>query len=146
MATDVRVTCGTEIMTRKLAAAQSSPVYRYVVTSWPSSPVNPFEFPFSSKFAFHAWDTYAFFNTFRYIMDAKGDDEAFKDVLRENVMEFVDTGRVSEPTWSPVGHINDSVPVVTALISSTIKVNESYHKEQCEFWNKNGFFPYSWVN
>ena len=149
MVSDVRVTCGNEIMTRKLAAAVSSPVYRYVVTSWPSSPVDPFDMGSRAKFALHGWDVFALLDAFRLTMSSgpNDNDQRFRDVLLDNAASFVQTGRVADSRWTPVAHTgNDSIPVVTALISSSITVNQSYHKPQCDFWNDNDFFDYTWIN
>ena len=142
MGSDIRVNCGTDILTKKMASALTNNVYRYVVTSFPSKPVNPLGFDFPAKFAFHAWDTYAFFNGFHHVMDSSKSDEMFRDVLRENIMSFVRTGQPADSRWTPVREGQ----LTTALISDKLVVNASYHKAQCDFWTRNGFFSYSWIN
>lgn len=140
MASDIRVTCGTEILASKMAAALNNKVYRYVVTSFPSVPVYCMQFP--AKFAFHGWELYAFFGTFHVVMDADDQDNDFRDVLRDNVMSFVHSGRPSDTRWKSVSEESTMV----ALISDKLVVNASYRKVHCDFWNQNGFFSYSWVN
>ena len=140
MTTDLRITCGNDIMAGKMSRAFNSNVYRYIVTSFPSEPVSVFGYDFKAKFAFHAWDTYAFFGTFRYILGTRGSDADFQYTLRRNIMHFVEEGRPADDTWKAYKYN------VTALIGRDLKANATYHKEQCDFWINKGFFPYSWIN
>lgn len=139
MASDVRMTCGNDVMTQKAASALTKGVYRYVVTSFPSSPAPVMGFP--AIYAFHTWDIYAFFDNFQYVLsgETRDSDRDFGEIMRRNMMNFVRNGVPSDSSWK-------SYPENTALISDKFQVVKTYHKDQCEFWINNNFFKYSWVN
>lgn len=37
-------------------------------------------------------------------------------------------------------------PAATALLNHTLSVVHDYSAERCQLWEKNGFYPYAWVN
>ncbi|XP_060072916.1 para-nitrobenzyl esterase-like [Ylistrum balloti] len=140
MVTDVRVGCGNDIMALYAAANTNSSVYRYVITAVPSAPVSLFGAPLDTLLSFHAWDTFAFFGTMQEIMaHPSGNDIMFEANLRREIMSFIETGSPYSKDWRP---FPDSV----ALLSDKTKVTSGYHSYQCDFWMKNGFFDYSWLN
>ncbi|XP_069104639.1 fumonisin B1 esterase-like isoform X2 [Argopecten irradians] len=140
MVTDVRAGCGNDVMALWAAANTKSPVYRYVVTSVPSSPVALFGTPPATLLAFHAWDTYAFFGTMQEIMEhPSSNDLMFEANIRREIMSFIETGRPYSNDWLPF-------PESVALLSDDTSVTSAYHAYQCDFWMQNGFFDYSWVN
>ncbi|XP_060072894.1 para-nitrobenzyl esterase-like [Ylistrum balloti] len=140
MVTDVRVGCGNDIMALYAAINTNSPVYRYVVTSQPSTPVSPFGITSDTAFSFHGWDGYAFFGTLPEIIAHPSDNDVmFEANIRREIMSFVKTGSPYSKDWHP---FPDSV----ALFSDDVTVTSGYHSYQCDFWMQNGFFDYSWVN
>jgi hypothetical protein len=145
MASDARVVCGNEVLVRSLSGSLMSPVYRYVVTAWPSSPAEVFDSGFRAKFAFHGIDIFAFLGTLRGVVGGGGDagqDDRLRDTMRENVMRLVHDGKVANSRWISATPTN----VTTALLGPYVTIVDSYHKAQCRFWNDNGFFNYTWIN
>ena len=75
LASDVRVNCPTDYLSFIAAGSFKSSVYRYIVTSVPSQPVQPFGFPFNSSYSFHGWDAIAFFGSIKdYISNPTKED------------------------------------------------------------------------
>lgn len=145
MASDIRVTCGNHRLAALADDAMTQPVYRYVVTSWPSRSARALNVDFSAKYAFHGWDIYAFLDTYKSILsgEGSGSDRRFSEILQENVMHFVRTGRPRDAAWL-------TYPRAVALISDKLMINKTYHSEQCNMWRdvsedwKDG--RYSWMN
>lgn len=140
MVTDLRVTCPKNEVAKNASAGLKSPVYQYVVTNLSSKSVNLFGF--NSTFAFHFWDLVAFFgfpSEFGY--QPSGKDKAFMKELRREFGEFINKGNVKDESRKPY-------PSKTAFFSdSGVEVpTEEYHKKQCDFWLRNGFFSYAWIN
>lgn len=140
MVSDVRVNCANDIMALYAAINTHSPVYRYVVTSQLSAPVSVFGSSPNMHYAFHALDSFAFFGTLQELMPhPSGSDIMFEANIRREILSFAKTGNPFSKEWSP---FPDSV----ALLSDVSKVTSGYHSYQCDFWMKNGFFDYAWVN
>jgi hypothetical protein len=59
--------------------------------------------------------------------------------VRQEVMAFVRSGAPSTLSWKPF-------PSTVGNLSFTTNAIASYHEAQCEFWLKNGFFDYAWIN
>jgi len=138
---DIRVNCPNDIMSLSAAVSSESPIYRYVVTSTPSSPVHVLGAPFPSSYSFHMWDLYAYFGSIKdYIKPPAQSDMLFQANMRREVLSFIHNGKPFSKTWTPF-------PQSTALLSgSTITMTTEYHREQCNLWNTNGFFNYAWIN
>ena len=141
MTSDVRLICGTELLANMASEALTSDVYRYVVESFPSSPVSGSGSSFDSSYAFHSWDSLAFFWSFDQLFNHRPnrEDEKFGEIIQTEMANFAKTGKPSDKNWY-------LYPNVTALISSDIMYTDAYHKHQCAFWIENGFLPYSWIN
>ena len=142
MTSDLRVNCGINKLAEKAAAALTSPVFRYVITAFPSSTAHPLNFPFKAKYAFHSFDIYAFLDTYHMIMsDVSESDRSFSQTMRDYFVEFAE--KLEFPAvsqWKPY-------PSSVALIGSTVSVNASeYNAAQCKFWDDHNFFSYSWIN
>ena len=141
MVSDIRVNCPTSAMAERAAQALDSPVYRSVVTSWPSREVHVFGSPWPAKYAFHCWDSYAFFD---YLEDLfpEGPSQAdrdFEDVLHRQIVHFVKQGKPEDERWKPYpGH--------TALVGRQLEVVDEYNKDQCHMWDTNDILPYGWIN
>ena len=141
MVTDLRATCANNEVAKTASKGFKSPVYRYVVTNRPSKPLSLFGFP--STFAFHMWDLVAFFGFPSELgYQPSEEDKAFMVDLRREFGEFIDRkGNVKTEEWKVY-------PSKTALFTDKgVQVpGDEYHKEQCNFWLKNGFFSYAWIN
>lgn len=140
MVSDLRATCPNNQVAKNASQGFNNPVYRYVVTNRPSSPVFLFGFP--ATYAFHMWDLVAFFgfpSEIGYKPSAK--DRDFMSDLRREFGEFMKKGSMKTKSWKVY-------PSKTARFTdSGVQVpDEEYHKEQCDFWLDNGFFPYAWIN
>ena len=115
-------------------------IFRYDVTSRPSRPIHVMHFPFTSKYSFHLWDMYAFFDEIEYWMEGKTpaeSDRVFRRLLQTNVMSFIYTGKPLASQW-------EEYPT-TALISDTLLYSDYHKQEKCDFWLSSGFFNFSWV-
>ena len=142
MASDIRLSCPNDVFASKASQGFKSPVYRYVVTSAPSSPINVFGYP--ATFAFHMWDLIALFGfppAFHYTPSPR--DQSFMKDLRREFGKFINNEFNQEDApWK-------KFPKSTALFTdSGVKVLDSngYHTEECAFWLNNGFFSYGWIN
>ena len=138
--TDVRATCGNNLVTEKATNAFSSGVFRYYVTSRPSRPVYAFGLPFSCEYAFHGWDLFAFFEEINYWMKGEPSSDAdikFMKNVQENIMHFVHHGIPKETEWSNYPR--------TALLSDSVSYADNHLDDKCKFWLSNGFFNYTWL-
>ena len=140
LVSDLRETCPNNVLALNASKGFHSSVYRYVVTNRPSAPINLFGFP--ASFAFHMWDEVAFFGfpvELNYKPSEK--DKEFMVDLRRELGEFIYKGTVKEKSWK-------EYPESTALFTDTgISVpKEEYHKKECDFWLRHGFFSYGWIN
>lgn len=138
MVSDIRTTCPVSALANVTSSHFLSPVYRAVVTDAPSSPVNITGA--LSRYAFHGWDLLVFFGdfaSFHYQPSAR--DLAFQKVLREQVASFARDGHPGAPVW-------DTVRTCVALLSDHVFPVEQYNRNRCDFWFKNGFYSYAWIN
>ncbi|XP_052254793.1 neurotactin-like isoform X4 [Dreissena polymorpha] len=140
MISDLRVICPTDYMTLIASSAFTSNVYRYVATFATSQPSSPFGGSFKSRYAFHGVDSFAFFGTFDKLVNPPSETEIlFQNIFREEIMSFVKSGRPKSKDWKPY-------PASTALVSEVTNVTSGYHTAECNFWLRNGFFSYAWIN
>ena len=141
MGSDIRINCGNCILAEKAGNALQSGVYQYIATYKPSSPINAFGDPFAGEYAMHGLDCFGFFQSIGVFMNNKPThtDLAFGQLLTDNILSFVKTGKPSDPKW-------DVANKTVALISDVVKTVPKYNPEQCEFWSSNDFFKYSWMN
>ena len=140
MASDLRETCPNNVLALNASKGFRSPVYRYVMTNSPSAPINLFGAPVT--LACHMWDLLAFFgfpDEFNYTPSGK--DKSFMRDLRREFGEFIYKGTVKDESWK-------EYPESTALFTDNgVSVpKEEYHKRECDFWIKRGFFSYGWIN
>lgn len=139
MTSDLRVTCPNNIMSDILSKYFKSPVYRYVLTFWPSQPVNVMGIPFKAKYACHMWDAIAFFGSISgYYKPTKG-DQIFEKSIQKEMVNFAITGKPYTQSWK-------TYPTSIGLLTTNVTVVSSYHAEMCNFWNDNNFFSYAWIN
>lgn len=140
MASDIRANCPNDVLALHAASSLQSPVYRYVVTSWPSVPVHPVKLPFPAKYSFHMWDVFAFFGFIPdYIKQPSQSDISFQQMVQREVLSFVKTGSPATGEWGPY-------PNSVALLGNSTEFTRAYNPVQCEFLLQNGFFSYSWIN
>ena len=143
MATDIRITCGLNRLAGTIAAALISPVYRYVVTGRPSSPVMYYGSKYDATLAFSGFDLLALLDTLDKVMSGtrpNSKDVAFGNLLRNNFVNFVETGRPAYLAWQ-------KFPNNTALYSDKQNIeNGVYHTKECTFFEQNGLVDYSWQN
>ncbi|KAK3594205.1 hypothetical protein CHS0354_030636 [Potamilus streckersoni] len=138
MVSDLRVNCPNDVMTSVARKYFREPVYRYVVTSWPSQPVHAIGLPFAASYSFHMWDIFAFFGTIdQYINPMKESDIEWQNNVRKEVISFVHKGHPASPIWNAN---------VTAILSQNTNITNTFHPDQCTFWNQAGFFAYGWIN
>lgn len=140
LGSDLRVTCPNDVMTARAAESFKSNVWRYVVTSQPSVPVNAIGVPFASKYSFHMWDYIAFSGFIsHYIEKPSASDEAFEQTMTQEILSFVRTGLVKTSTWKPY-------PASVALFNTSTEVSAGFKSKFCDYWLKNSFFSYAWIN
>lgn len=141
MVSDLRQTCPIDRMSQSLANSSISHVYRYVVQATPSLPMKVTRYP--SSYAFHLWDAIAFFDHMEHYLDSPTpSDFTFRDELHRLVRAFVRSAghRDPVPGWKPF-------PANVALIKKdNVTIVQSYHKDKCSFWRKNGFEEFAWVS
>ena len=144
LSSDIRVTCGNNIMAIYASQNTKSPVYRYIVTAFPSKPVHILGMPFPSSYSFHMLDALAFFGSLKdYINPLSQSDIDLGSNVRREVLWFTRYGMPYSAfrtgTWK-------QYPNSTGLLGSVTEVVSDYHGPQCNFWLMKGFFGYSWIN
>ncbi|KAL5010044.1 hypothetical protein ScPMuIL_012349 [Solemya velum] len=139
MGADIRLNCGLDVISMGASLNFRSPIYRYVSTAWPSKPTSVVGFPHQAKYAFHAMDFLAYFDTLRNTINPLSpSDMQYQRNIRKAVLSFVRTGKPSA-RW---GRFEE----MTALLSERIEFVDGYHVRECQFWLNNGFFNYAWLN
>ena len=135
MVSDVRMTCANNVLAQNASRGFKSPVYRYIVTNAPSTPVDLI------GFAFHMWDLVAFFGFPKEVhYSPSKKDLSFMRDLRSEFSKFSHNKTLK--SWN-------EYPQNTALFTDKgVKVlgEDGYHKQECDFWFDNGFFSYAWIN
>ncbi|XP_046342029.2 neurotactin-like [Haliotis rufescens] len=135
MTSDLRVTCPIDVVADVADSYFKSLTYRCVVTQWPSQRV-----PGHGRYSYHGWDSTAFFGTIdKLIPKPSQSDLDLTANLRREISAFVKTGEPASTTWKPT-------KISTALLGSTTTVTNFYHRDQCTFLLRNGFFSYAWIN
>ena len=139
LVSDCRVNCPMEYQAKKASQANFPAVYRYVVTSVPSEPVDLHGFGIPARYSFHGWDSSSFFGTFeQFISKPSSNDLAFQKVMRDALFKFARYGRID--TWS-------EFKVGTMMLNTSAVLATRYAPEKCDFWENNGFIPdYSWMD
>ncbi|KAJ7985693.1 hypothetical protein DPEC_G00343100 [Dallia pectoralis] len=142
MVSDLRVNCPNNNLATRAAAALKSPVYRYMVTHTPSQALNISTdiFTFPSRFSFHALDSLALFGGLEWALGGhlSPEDRAFQDILTNHLVHFAKEGKMAAE-WI-------EYPSGTALLSNKLSVVQNYSELRCQFWEKNGFYRYAWIN
>lgn len=142
MTSDARLNCANDLLADAMVAGSGGKaVYRYVITARPSDVVPYLGLPFSPEYSFHCIDSFAFFGTMKnfYKQPLKESDLSFQSVMRREILSFATTGKVSSEEWK-------TYPTSTALLDTDVTPINRYQPERCEFWLKNGFFSYAWLN
>ena len=132
LGSDIKFNCPNNQLAMKAAHALKSPVYRFIVTSWPSQPIRITP-DWNAKYAFHAWPTFAMFDILEAALPygLNQSDRDFKDNLFEQVLAFVKTGKPKDERWLPF-------PQNTALLADEVDYSVDYHEEQCDIFLSKG--------
>ncbi|KAL3890269.1 hypothetical protein ACJMK2_002557 [Sinanodonta woodiana] len=140
MTSDVRICCAIDYISFVASETFKSPVYRYVITGWPSKPVKLPFMEYSARYSMHAIELFGFFGSFDQIIKPLSlSDIEFQNNIRSEVMSFVLDGHPYSSDWLPY-------PLSVAKVSQSTQVVSSYHPAECSFWLTNGFFSYAWIN
>ena len=139
MVSDMRAICPLDDLLRSMSNSFESPIYRYVITSSPSRPIN--RHGTIKQYAFRGWELMTFLGTTPNYLDiVNNKDKKFSKNLRRAVFEFVRNGRITR--WRGWKEFPD-----TAVISSQMEFVPKYHRKECLFWGEQGFLPdYGWIN
>lgn len=152
IASDIGVTCGTTSFAQLYSTYQSSPVYRYVMSTPSSNPICV-ETPlvWCSRNAFHTLDMLSLFDTTSAFWD--GNDQNAKEMgnlLRERIGEFIaNGGKIDPEKWRSVSGDTTGLAVVGVRSGSgeaVLEMRDGFRKEQCAFWTENSFIQYGWSN
>ncbi|KAK3576602.1 hypothetical protein CHS0354_023119 [Potamilus streckersoni] len=140
MISDVRICCGTDYVSYVAAKSFNSPIYRYVITGWPSQPIKAPSQEYAAQYAMHAIEIFGFFGSFGEMLEQLSlSDVKFQNNIRSEVLSFVFYGHPYTSNWLPY-------PSSVAELSQSTNVVTAYHPSECTFWLRNGFFSYSWIN
>ena len=140
MVSDVRVTCQNDVIAQSGSKVLKSPIYRYVTTATPSSPVNK-DVPFDTRLSFHFFDFMGFLGTFPSFMERPPTEKDMQYIktMRNLISSFMKTGKPHVTAWK-------QYPKTVGLIDSKVQVATGYHTKECKFWMDKGFFGYGWRN
>ena len=123
--------------------AHGQPLYRYVLTAFPSAAMTMLGSAFPGRYAFHTLDSVYLFNTTRGALAGgalpTAADRALTRSLRADIGAFVRDGTIA--TWN-------AYPEATMEIGAkgvVRRVGGDYRAEACSFWESHGFFNYSWA-
>ena len=139
MVADIRVGCGVNALSRAAANALNSSLYRYVVTSQPSSYAVSKD---GESMATYGWDSYSFFGWEGRVLEqhARKSDFSFVRIIQVYGHNFIRLGDPKYHRWT-------DFPPTTGQIGETVTlINGEYHKAQCDFWEKAGLLDYGWMN
>lgn len=140
MISDIRANCPNDVMALQASTYFKSPVYRYVVTYWPSSPVHAVGIPFPAKYSFHMLDIFGFFGLMPdYIKTLQTSDLEFQRNIQNEVLTFVKTGHPAFINYS-------TYPEMTLILTTETGTQNAYNPVHCEYLLMNGFFDYAWIN
>jgi len=142
MASDIHTTCGQTYLAAVAAASFTSPVYRYIVTQWPSVPMCLSPDSYCPQYAFHAWDLISLTENYPSGFNPTANDKAFARSLQTYFLQLAKDGQLSSewPTIDSKG-TGDSVNMNFNIPNSLVV---DYHFAQCDFWWANHFYQYSW--
>ena len=142
MVSDIRAICPLDDLIRSMSRSFRSPIYRYVITSSPSRPIN--QHGVIKRHAFRGWELMTFLGTASNYLDIiTNKDKQFSKNLRRAIFEFVRDGKTSSARWKDW----KTAPDATALISSQMDFVSKYHRKECLFWGQQGFLSdYGWMN
>ncbi|XP_077994599.1 para-nitrobenzyl esterase-like [Glandiceps talaboti] len=138
MASDIYVTCPYDEIAMKADPVFQKPIYRFVGTARPSKPVMWYD---NTRYAFHGWEMFAFFDSMELFLSPTEKDNMFRDRMQHYLTSFARTGQMPEEEWEEWSSIGS-----TALISDEILYRNRFNKTRCDFWTDNGFFSYAWTN
>ncbi|XP_064480403.1 para-nitrobenzyl esterase-like [Ornithodoros turicata] len=144
MVSDLRVGCPVNSIASELSNIFQSPVYRYVVDSKPSKPID--YMGHAAAYSFHPWDAIAFFDQLdHFIPGPSYEDFAFRDNVQDLGLTFVRSGgHPSIPDWM---RYPQSIAILASSANSTlIMPGSTYQKTECKFWTSEGLTDYSWVS
>ncbi|KAK3579730.1 hypothetical protein CHS0354_008870 [Potamilus streckersoni] len=101
MTSDVRVGCATDYLSLVAAKSFKSPIYRYVVTAWPSKPMKAFQLH-ASPYSMHTMEMFGFFGSFDQMLEQLSpSDVEFQNNVRSEVISFVLRGHPNASNWLP---------------------------------------------
>ena len=135
MISDIRVSCMSSLLADDASRALNSSVFRYVVTNYPSTRSTSDGINYNTQ----GLDSFAFFGLQDQFLgkSVTQRDADFVRVIQESGQQFIQSG-VSG--WGRAPNFTDLIDVKAALLRG------SYHKAQCDFWDKAGLLRYAWVN
>jgi carboxylesterase type B len=155
LTSDMRSICGNIYNAKQLAIGQKEPVYSYIFTHRPESPVighldgwPSWVNEASSQFAFHMWDVMLLFNgTAGYSKDDtmtykfKPLDFAVGDRFRASLITFAQTGRMPS-TWTPMGSHGEHV---VCDIGSVTTCHSLLRKDECALFEEYDVSYDNWI-
>jgi para-nitrobenzyl esterase len=147
LSSDIGVNCPNSAFARAIGTSEAwrahgQPLYRYVLTAFPSEAMTMLGSAYPGRYAFHTLDTVYLFNTTRGALAGRAlptaADRALTRSLRADMGAFVRDGTIGAWTQYPSTMEIGAYGAVSHL-------GGDYRAEACAFWESHGFFNYSWA-
>eukprot|EP01112_Ceratiomyxa_fruticulosa_P010525 TRINITY_DN2791_c0_g1_i1.p1 TRINITY_DN2791_c0_g1~~TRINITY_DN2791_c0_g1_i1.p1 ORF type:complete len:547 (+),score=93.25 TRINITY_DN2791_c0_g1_i1:195-1835(+) len=143
IASDIHATCGQLLLARAMARSFKSPIYHYVVLYRPSSPVYIyFTQGWPSRYSFHMIELLFMLDLVDYIDPGyvvSPKDAGFGSIVRDYWVEFATNGKLDY--WPVMSGMGSYSSLILDVPVSTVR---NWRREECEYWNANGFYPWNW--
>jgi para-nitrobenzyl esterase len=153
LASDIHVTCGQNHIADQFVTGMNSPVYRYILSQRPASPVCYPSVDWCSGYVFHTYELAVLFNNYNWFFPSNytpaAQDYEFGNIVRGYWTYFAKHGYMppastTTSAWLPynTGAFPQSYNSFLLSLSSKNAVN--WRSKECSFWNDNGFYAFTW--
>eukprot|EP01113_Clastostelium_recurvatum_P044516 TRINITY_DN7527_c1_g1_i1.p1 TRINITY_DN7527_c1_g1~~TRINITY_DN7527_c1_g1_i1.p1 ORF type:complete len:500 (+),score=73.90 TRINITY_DN7527_c1_g1_i1:174-1502(+) len=143
---DIHDTCGQLGLGLSMSQAFQNTIYHYIVTYRTQKPVNLFNGGWGSTFSFHMIELIFLMrmgDEWATDYTVTSQDESFGNAVRQLWTQFATHGTFSAAEWVPL--MQDHNEYVSKILgSTTTTIANNWRRQECEFWNNNGFYPFNW--
>ncbi|ELR23916.1 carboxylesterase [Acanthamoeba castellanii str. Neff] len=150
---DIHATCGQLLLAKNAGMGFKSPVFHY---SFGQDPSHPFCLmpDWCAKYALHALEMFMLFDDYSAYMPTdyvpNAVDNKMGDIMRHFWLYFAKHGDTPSndgfAKWWPINGNNVRWPEDYNTYRLTVKptAHRGWKRQECEFWNANGFYAFNW--
>ena len=136
MASDIRYTCPSNMLSMNLSNGNNLTVYRYIVTNRPNYPAKFALKP--TKYSAHTWDLSALFGFSGMPLgyNPTQRDLKFRDAIRKVFLDFMQAGKPGMDEWK-------AYPLRVGIFEDErVSIESAYHTTMCQLWSNYSMFKY----